>query len=230
LTLDTSPITTPVKDFLSNPANDIISQFAVLETRYKRYCRGSELPNGCYFQIATPLLTLVTDQPAVSCSRIITCEILQSFRRISLEGIWNDDCHLKAIARRWSGLCHGAEEIAASGRLNTKLLRLAQVGFIIIPNKPAVTHTVQELYHLRDFFSLTAILHGLSNGGIGLEPELSVFLDESRNYRQYRLKLHKEPCLPFTYPFIKDLKRGNREAVRGIFSFLSYDQIFTQSM
>jgi hypothetical protein len=27
------------------------------------------------------------------------------------------------------------------------------------------------------------------------------------------------------YPFIKELKRGNREAVRDIFSFLSYGQI-----
>ncbi|CAG8315061.1 unnamed protein product [Penicillium salamii] len=213
LTLDASPITTSVRDLLSNPANDIICQFSVLETRYRRYCRGSELPNGRYFQIATPLLTLITEQSAVSGSRTITREILQSFRQISLEGIWNDDCHLKAIGSRWSCLCHEAEEIAASGRLNTKLLGLAQ-----------------ELYHHRDFFSLTAILRGLSNGGIGLEPVLSVFLDESRNYRQYRLKLHKEPCLPFMYPFIKELKRGNREAVGGIFSFLSYDPIFKQSM
>jgi hypothetical protein len=27
------------------------------------------------------------------------------------------------------------------------------------------------------------------------------------------------------YPFIKELKRGNHEAVRGIFSFLAYGQI-----
>ncbi|KAJ6020276.1 hypothetical protein N7522_000351 [Penicillium canescens] len=114
LTLHTSPISTPVKDLLSNPAKDIICQFAVLETRYQRYCRGSDLADGRYFQIATPLLTLVTDQSPVNDSRIITREILQSFRRISLKGAWNDDCHLKAIARRWSRLCHEVEEIAAS--------------------------------------------------------------------------------------------------------------------
>lgn len=51
----------------------------------------------------------------------------------------------------------------------------------IVPNKPSVTHTVLELDHFRDLFSLTAVLRGLSNGGVGLEPELSVFLDESQN-------------------------------------------------
>ncbi|KAJ5454038.1 uncharacterized protein N7458_004994 [Penicillium daleae] len=213
LTLDTSPITTPVKDLLSNPTNDIICQFGVLETRYQRYCRSIDLANGSYFRTATALLTLVIDQSVVSGSRILTRDILRSFRQISLEGVWNDDCHLKALARRWSCLCHEAEEIAASGRLNTKLLGLAQ-----------------DLYNHRDFFSLTAILRGLSNGGVGLEPVLSAFLDDSRNYRQYRLNLHKEPCLPFIYPFIKDLKLGNHKAVQGIFGFLCYDQIFTQAM
>ncbi|KAJ5449505.1 uncharacterized protein N7458_005954 [Penicillium daleae] len=213
LTLDTSPITAPVKELLSNPTNDIICQFAVLETRYQRYCRSVDLANGSYFQTATALLTLVIDQSVVSGSRILTRDILRSFRQISLEGVWNDGCHLKALARRWSCLCHEAEEIAASGQLNTKLLGLSQ-----------------ELYNHRDFFSLTAILRGLSNGGVELEPVLSAFLDESRNYGQYRLKLHKEPCLPFIYPFIKDLKLGNHKAVQGIFGFLCYHQIFTQAM
>jgi hypothetical protein len=122
-----------VKELLSNPANDIICQFTVLETRYERYCRGSDLPNGHYFQIDTPLLNLVIGQSAVSGSRIITRGIVLSFHRISLEGVWNDDCHLKAIARGWSGLCHEAEEIAASGRLNHKLRDLAQVGLTSYP-------------------------------------------------------------------------------------------------
>jgi hypothetical protein len=100
----------------------------------------SDIADGS-ISMETAQLTLVTDQSAVNGSRIIIREILQSFRRISLEGLWNDDCHLKAIARRWSCLCHEAEEITASRRLNTKLLGLAQVGFIIIPDQP-MTHTV----------------------------------------------------------------------------------------
>lgn len=131
-----------MKYLLSNPANDIICQFTVLETRYERYCRGSDLPNGRYFQIDTPLLNLVIGQSAVSGSRIITRGVVQSFRPVSLEGVWNDDCHLKAIARRWSGLCHEAEEIAASGRLNNKLRGLALVGLSSYRTNLSATHTV----------------------------------------------------------------------------------------
>lgn len=64
----------------------------------------------------------------------------------------------------------------------------------------------------------------MCQAGIQLEPDLAQFIDAGSNYRRYRLKFHMEPSLPFLYPFIRDLKRGNTAAVNGIFSFLLYDQ------
>jgi hypothetical protein len=74
---------------------------------------------------------------------------------------------------------------------------------------------MQDLYHQRDFFSVTAILRGLSDGGVEIEPGLAGFLDDGHNYRTYRFNLHQEPCLPFIYTFIKEFKRGNSEAGAG---------------
>lgn len=112
---------------MSQPTKDLIRQFAVLESRYQRYRRGPDLANGSEFRTETPLLTLVTGESTFRCARILTCEILPSFRRISLEGIWSNDRHMKAIAQRWSSLCHEVEEIAGAGCLNAELEELTKV-------------------------------------------------------------------------------------------------------
>lgn len=113
---------------MAQPTKDLIHQFAVLESRYQRYRRGPDLANGDKFRTETPLLSLVADESTFRCARILTREILPSFRRISLEGVWSNDQHMKAIAQRWSSLCHEAEEIASAGRLNAELDELTKVG------------------------------------------------------------------------------------------------------
>lgn len=82
---------------------------------------------------------------------------------------------------------------------------------------------LQHLLGLNNFFSLTAILTGLRLAGIRLEPALAGFIDPSDNHRTYRLQLHKEPSLPFLYPLMIDLRRGNNKALKAIFSFLAYE-------
>jgi hypothetical protein len=64
----------------------------------------------------------------------------------------------------------------------------------------------------------------MSEAGIEIHPALAEFVDARGNYRRYRLKLHMEPSLPFLYPFIRELRRGNERALRGIFSFIHYGQ------
>lgn len=86
-----------------------------------------------------------------------------------------------------------------------------------------MAETQQELHHTRDFFSLTAILHGMSNGGSPFSPEYVGFIEEAGNFRRYRSELHQEPCLPFLYAFVREGKREKSEAIQRIFSYLSYE-------
>lgn len=60
----------------------------------------------------------------------------------------------------------------------------------------------------------------------GLQPKqhLAGFVDPEKNYRIYRAKLHVEPCLPFLYPLVIDLKRSSQQALKAIFSFQFYHE------
>lgn len=62
----------------------------------------------------------------------------------------------------------------------------------------------------------------MSLARLRLNKHLARFVDAEENYRAYRVKLHTEPCLPFLYPLIIDLKRGNQQALKAIFSFHFY--------
>lgn len=64
----------------------------------------------------------------------------------------------------------------------------------------------------------------MAQAQLQVESTLTAFIDVNENYRQYRLQLHIEPSLPFLFPFIVELRRGRREVLRDLFSFLSYEQ------
>lgn len=92
-----------------------------------------------------------------------------------------------------------------------------------------MAETQQELHHTRDFFSLTAILRGMSNGGITLPSEYAGFIEEAGNFRRYRTELHQEPCVPFLYAFVREGKREKTEAIQRIFSYLSYEDFLART-
>ena len=76
---------------------------------------------------------------------------------------------------------------------------------------------------MRNYFSLFAILIGMSTASIRLEPTLARLVDSTANFRSYRTCWHAETSIPFLYPFIIDLRRGNSQALKKIFSFVDYD-------
>lgn len=64
----------------------------------------------------------------------------------------------------------------------------------------------------------------MSLAGLQLRQHLAGFVDPEKNYRIYRAKLHVEPCLPFLYPLVIDLKRSSQQALKAIFSFQFYHE------
>lgn len=64
----------------------------------------------------------------------------------------------------------------------------------------------------------------MAQAKLQIESTLTGFVDTRQNYRQYRLQLHIEPSLPFLYPFIVELRRGNRKVLKDIFNFFPYEQ------
>ncbi|KAJ6105176.1 hypothetical protein N7523_010250 [Penicillium sp. IBT 18751x] len=205
--LDAPFLTAPLKSLLSRPDKDILRRLSILETRYKRYRAGAEMAQGQEFYTDTKLFTLLSEESVVAVARKITRDTLMNFLKISYDGILTSDCHLKGLATEWNCFFFESEELSAFGGLNSSLSALAK-----------------ELYYLRNFFSLSALLSGMCQAGIELEHEFAEFIDSGSNHRRYRLKFHMEPSLPFLYPFIRDLKRGKFTAVNGIFSFLLYGQ------
>ncbi|KAF7589637.1 hypothetical protein BBP40_004010 [Aspergillus hancockii] len=207
LVLDTDFMVVPLKTLLSAPDKDVLRRLAVLEERYSRYRTSPSMALGEPFDIDTRFLTEVSEETAEVIAQRLTEGALREFRQLSSRSITCGDSNLWRLGVRWDQLCYGFQEIVAVGDMNDKLVSL-----------------LLELYRLRDYFSLTAILHGLMLTGFPCDSigHLLAFVDAQANYRHYRVSLHKEPSLPFLYPFVVDFRRGNRLALKSIFSFLLY--------
>ena len=64
----------------------------------------------------------------------------------------------------------------------------------------------------------------MSLAGFQPNQHLAGFVDPGENYQTYRARLHVEPCLPFLYPLVIDLRRNNKQALKAIFSFQFYHE------
>lgn len=59
---------------------------------------------------------------------------------------------------------------------------------------------------------------------VSMDSDLSGFTDSTQNYHCYRTKLHCDASMPFLFPLLIDFRRGGKEALTRIFSFVSYGQ------
>jgi hypothetical protein len=81
---------------------------------------------------------------------------------------------------------------------------------------------------MKNHFSLSAILIGQGMADVYMESDFSGFTDSTQNYHCYRTKLHCDASMPFLFPLLVDLRRGGKEALARIFSFVSYGQSHTE--
>ncbi|PGG96170.1 hypothetical protein AJ79_09701 [Helicocarpus griseus UAMH5409] len=100
-----------------------------------------------------------------------------------------------------------------------------------------------RLYELRNFYALTAIVHGVDKAGhrVAIPSELRHIV-LSKNYQNYRNELQNGPALPFLFPALVDLESGTQAraqygletaeyeacrrkiicSLREVFAFMSY--------
>ncbi|KAJ6090438.1 hypothetical protein N7486_009253 [Penicillium sp. IBT 16267x] len=201
------PITGPLKGLLGQPDKAIIRRIKILENRYTRYRSGADIAGGFSFQVNTDFFTALSEQTATTIAWKMTEDALKIFGKISIYGLMYHDDQLRQLATQWDQINHNVEEIAAAGCLDDSLRNVAW-----------------NLYRLKNHFCLCAVLGGMAQAKLQVESTLTGFVDAKQNYRQYRLQLHIEPSLPFLYPFIVELRRGHREVLKDIFSFLPYEQ------
>ncbi|CRL30039.1 unnamed protein product [Penicillium camemberti] len=207
LPIEAGLIVGPLKVLLARPDKAIIRRLKVLEARYTRYKVGPDMASGRAFEPTTEFFTVLSKQSAPTIAWKMTQDVLQGFGKITLDGLVSHNGHLRDLAVQWDELSHNVEEVAVAGGQEDKLRDIAR-----------------ELYNLRNHFCLCAVLSGMVQGRLQIESAFTGFVNDNGNYRQYRRQLHTVPSLPFLYPFIIDLRRGNHEAVRDIFSFILYEQ------
>ncbi|KAJ5117513.1 hypothetical protein N7448_011145 [Penicillium atrosanguineum] len=199
--MDADHITGPLKRLLGEPDKAIIRRLKVLENRYTRYRSGLDIAGGLMFQVNTDFFTALSEQTPTAIAWKMTQDALKVFSKISVHGLMNHDDHLRQLAVQWDQINLNVEEIAAVGCLDDSLRGIAW-----------------------NHFCLCAVLGGMAQAKLQVESTLTGFVDTKQNYRQYRLQLHIEPSLPFLYPFIVELRRGNREVLKDIFSCFPYEQ------
>ncbi|KAJ5215279.1 uncharacterized protein N7498_001686 [Penicillium cinerascens] len=207
LPIEAGHITGPLKELLGRPDKAIIRRLKILDARYARYKIGNNIAGGFKFEVETDFFTAVSELKAATIAWKMSEDALEGFGKINIHGLLFQDEHLRQLAIQWDRINHNVEEIAAAGGMDDNLREIAW-----------------HLYHLRNYFCLCAVLSGMAQAQLQVESTLTAFIDVKENYRQYRLQLHIEPSLPFLFPFIVELRRGRREVLRDLFSFLSYEQ------
>ncbi|KAB8236596.1 RasGEF domain-containing protein [Aspergillus alliaceus] len=96
---------------------------------------------------------------------------------------------LSALNFRWNSLCRGTEECSATGdSFDPQLVELAQ-----------------ELYRLRNYYSLTAILQGVRSSGrsLAMLQKFDYLINSEQSYLQYRQSISSGPALHFLFPFLQ---------------------------
>lgn len=115
------------------------------------------------------------------------------------------DNKIQFLGTRWDRRCHDAQDLSTIEYSSERLSELSKVGTTVD------TSTICELTCFSEPAASAELLFAFSDlAGRHLEPVFIEYIDSSSNYQVYRPKLHKAPSLAFLYPFVVDLKWGNR--------------------
>lgn len=70
---------------------------------------------------------------------------------------------------------------------------------------------LQELYRVRNYYSLTAIIQGIKASGLHTEAlgDFGYLIDSENNYERYRRRANTRPGMDFIYPALSAAVRGN---------------------
>ncbi|KAL2783837.1 hypothetical protein BJX66DRAFT_349077 [Aspergillus keveii] len=193
--IDTRFITGPIKAVLlkENPIALTHCQLRALAVRFQNFYRGPEVIWSKEFDTQTDLLDKLfhTEQEGLEeLAAELTTTALSLFRDLTVDMIRKGSGHpLAALNKWWNSLCRAAEECSATDM--ALCIKLDQL--------------VLELYHLRDFYSFTAVLQGIHSSGRrpAVLQRFGHLIDSGENYRLYRQHIDSGAALHFLLPIVK---------------------------
>ncbi|KAH8695680.1 hypothetical protein BGW36DRAFT_383110 [Talaromyces proteolyticus] len=203
---DFTSITAPLQDVLSSQDNisAILQRLDALEVRFHR---PSSFRWSWGFNTATPLMCRLCEEKVENVAASMTHYDLKQFHRITQSGIYQGDTHLSSLGRRWNTLSQAVEECAAVEEYQEKLVELVVI-----------------FKFLRNFYSMSAVLQGLSAAGFqSRRLRKTVYaIDYTGNYEEYRRRINTKPALHFLLPLVKAVRMGDENALAAIFTFKKY--------
>ncbi|KAK2782671.1 hypothetical protein FQN52_000771 [Onygenales sp. PD_12] len=196
----------------------MLKKLTVLGIRFvRKYHRESDVDWIGPFDAESPLLDeVIASTSPKALAKSLTYSDSKDFTGLSLQSIAGEDHQFRSLTRNWDSLCTVVEECA--------LAHPRCLGYL--------KDCVKVLYELRNYYSATALLHGiqkanpnpfdllLPSAGAPLqnadESLLFIFdlLDSTDNYASYRNIMQDKPGLPFLTPHAREYQmHGEQELV-----------------
>ncbi|OQE71180.1 hypothetical protein PENNAL_c0109G00426 [Penicillium nalgiovense] len=187
----------PLQRLLQTPdtARNILSQLEILEKRFYKLYRSSEASWGP-FNTDTSFFGQVQWIDVSEFANALSRKDKVFFSQYIEDALFAKDDHARRVLNtRWNDLSVAVEE--------------CMVADVDVSGK--IDHLAKELYCVRNYYSLTAIIQGIKASGLHTEAlgDFGYLIDSENNYERYRRRVNTGPGMEFFYPALSAAVRGN---------------------
>ncbi|OJD12723.1 hypothetical protein AJ78_06722 [Emergomyces pasteurianus Ep9510] len=218
-------LTIPIQNLFTEKQNGLImmlKKLVVLQIRFNRgYHQGSDVNWDGHFEAESPLLDEFFEASSPrALARSLTHTDDRDFTGFSVRSFVTEDSKFRQLTANWDNVCTVTEECC-----------LAYPDLI-----DYFESCVQDLYDRRNYYSATAMLHGLQRANpqrfsfnFFTAPNATLhsftrfllnsfdLLDSANNYGSYRKLIQSRPGLPFLAPHAKEYQLHGEQGLEGIF-------------
>ncbi|KAJ5249447.1 hypothetical protein N7524_011763 [Penicillium chrysogenum] len=189
----------PLQRLLQTPdtARNILQQLEILEKRFYKLYRSPEASWGP-FNTDTSFFGQVQWIDVSEFANVLSRKDQVFFSQYIEDALFAKDDHARRILNtRWNDLSIAVEE--------------CMVANVDVSRK--IDHLAKELYRVRNYYSLTAIIQGIKASGLhsGALGDFGYLIDSENNYERYRRRANTEPepGMDFLYPALSAAVRRN---------------------
>lgn len=206
----------PLQRLLQTPdtARNILQQLKILENRFYKLYRSPEATWGP-FNTDTSFFEQIQWIDVFEFANALSRKDQDFFSQYVVNALDAKDDHARRILNtRWNDLSIAVEEcMVAKVDVSPKIDHLAQVVLTLCPIDIWSDRELQELYRVRNYYSLTAIIQGIKASGFKTKAlgDFGYLVDSKNNYEMYRWRARTRPGMDFLFPALSTTARGNFE-------------------